>query len=404
MRAIDCGTLIDGTGAAIDDARLLIEGGRIEAVGPGESVDLPDGVARDRYPDATVIPGLIDAHVHLQGVRSMDPMDWVTGTDAHDAARATADLRALAEAGFTTVRDLGSTTGLGLKRAVADGEITGPRVATSGQGISQTGGHGDVHELPYEWASERGMRISTVADGVAECRQEARKRARAGADCLKIMTTGGILSARDGPDQPQFTGPEIEAMVTEAHRAGMPVAAHAQGATGIELALDHGVDTIEHGFTLTPSICDRLVETGTVLVATLSINHRIVERGADHGVPPGSLEKMEGAAAEHFESVRRAHEAGVSIALGTDFMGPDLVPHGENAMEARLLVEEIGLTEMEAIEAGTRVAARTLPYDDVGTLEAGQRADMAVLADDPLVDISALESVTATYRDGQRVT
>ena len=403
-RVVDCGQLIDGTGEdPIEDARVRIENGRVAAVGTHESVETPECAVYDRYPDATVIPGLIDAHVHIQGVRSMDPMDWVTGTDAHDAARATADLRKLVDAGFTTVRDLGSTTGIGLKRAVAEGEVPGPRIATSGQSISQTGGHGDAHSLPYAWARDGGMRIGTVVDGVEECRREARKRLRDGADCVKIMATGGVLSERDSPAQLQFVPEEIEAIVTEAHRGGVPVAAHAQGAAGIEQALEAGVDTIEHGFELTPAIIEQLHETDAVVVATLSINHRIVEAGADHGVPPGSLEKMEGAATEHFDSIRRAYEADVPIALGTDFMGPDLVPHGDNAMEARLLVEEIGLSEMEAIEAGTRIAARTLPYDDVGTVESGQRADLAVLEDDPLADITALESVAATYRDGERV-
>lgn len=400
---VDCGQLIDGTGDdPIDGARIRIESGRIEAAGPREDIGVPADATHDPYPDSTVIPGLIDAHVHLQGVRSVDPMSWVTGTDAHDAARATADLRRLVEAGFTTVRDLGSTTGLGLKRAVADGEITGPRIATSGQGISQTGGHGDVHSLPYEWARDGGMRISTIADGVEECRRQARERHRAGADCLKIMATGGVLSERDDPDQPQFTPAELDAMVTEAHRVGLPVAAHAQGERGIVQALSAGVDTIEHGFSLTPSVIDRLHETGAIVVPTLSINHRIVEVGDEHGVPPESMAKMEGAATNHFDSIRRAYEADVPIALGTDFMGPELVPHGDNAMEARLLVEEIGLSEMEAIRAGTSVAARTIPDADVGTVEPGKAADLAVLEDDPLADISALEDVAATYRDGER--
>lgn len=402
-RVVDCGRLLDGTGGdPLADARIVIEDGRFTAVGPVEDVAVPEGAIHDRYPDRTVIPGLIDAHVHLQGVRSMNPMDWVTGDDAHDAARATADLRALIEAGFTTVRDLGSTTGLGLARAVAEGEIPGPRILTSGQGLSQTGGHGDVHDLPAAWARERGMRICAVVDGVDECRRAVRERARQGADVLKVMATGGVLSARDGPDQPQFTDAELTAMVTEAHRAGLPVAAHAQGSEGIENALEAGVDTIEHGFSITPALTEQFLETGAVLVPTLAINHRIVEAGEEHGVPEASIAKMEGAASEHFDSVRRAFEAGVPIALGTDFMGPALVPHGENVIEARLLVEEIGLSEQAAIQAGTRVARKTLPVDDVGAVRPGHRGDLVVLAGDPLADITALETVQAVYRDGRQ--
>jgi len=403
-RVVDCERLIDGTGSdPMSDTRVVIEGGVIEAIGPQEDIEVPDGADHDCYPDATVVPGLIDAHVHLQGVRSVDPMGWVTGDDAHDAARATADLRKLVEAGFTSVRDLGSTTGIGLRRAVEENEIVGPRIATSGQAVSQTGGHGDVHSLPYEWARDGGMRISTVADGVAECRREARKRHRAGADCLKIMATGGVLSERDDPDQPQFTPGELDAMVTEAHRGGLPVAAHAQGERGIEQALDAGVDTVEHAFSMTPPIIERFQETGAVVVPTLSINQRIVDVGEEHGVPPESMAKMERTASDHFDSIRRAYQADVPIALGTDFMGPELVPHGDNAMEARLLVEEIGMTEMEAVEAGTRVAGRTIPNAEVGTVESGKLGDLAVLAGDPLADITALESVTATYVEGELV-
>lgn len=403
MRAVDCAKLLDGTGSVYEPGRLLLAEGRIEAVGTESEVTVPDGAAHDRYPDATVIPGLIDAHVHLQGIRSLDPMDWVLGEDAHDAARATADLRKLVAAGFTTVRDLGSTTGLGLRRAVEAGEIPGPRIHTSGRGLSQTGGHGDVHGLPYEWGRDRGMRICQVVDGPDECRREVRKRARDGTDCLKIMASGGVLSERDGPNQPQFVEAELEAMVTEARRAGLPVAAHAQGSAGIEQSLKAGVDTIEHGFTITPHLIDLFQESGAILVPTLAINHRIVEDGADHGIPPGSLAKMEGAATEHFDSVRRAYEADVPIALGTDFMGPDLVAHGDNALEAQLYVEAVGMSEHEAIQAGTRVAAEALEQDDIGTLEPDTRGDFAVLESDPLADITALESVAATYIDGEQV-
>jgi len=402
-RVVDAGQLLDGTGDVLEDARVVMDEGRIAAVGPVESVDAPAEAAHDRYPDATLLPGLIDAHLHLQGVRSMNPREWVLGDDAHDAARATADLRKLVEAGFTTVRDLGSTTGIGLRRAVAAGEIPGPRIATSGPGLSQTGGHGDAHEFPHEWVVDGGMGIGSVVDGVAACRREARKRNRAGADCVKIMATGGVLTVRDEPDQPQFAEAELAAMVEEAHRADLPVAAHAQGKAGILRTLSAGVDTIEHGFSITPTVIERFRETGAVLVATLSINRRIVAEGAEHGVPEGSLVKMERWGEKHVESIRRAYEAGVPIATGTDFLGPELVPHGDNAMEARLLVEEIGMTEHEAIQANTSVAARATPVPGVGTVEAGTHGDLAVVERDPLADVTALEDVAATYVGGQLI-
>jgi imidazolonepropionase-like amidohydrolase len=404
MRVFDVARLVDGrSDDAVEDARLVVDDdGTVAAVGPRESVDAPPDTDHVEFPDRTVVPGFVDAHVHLQGARSMDVADWTTTPDSLAAARATEDLRSLARAGFTSVRDLGSTVGVGLREAVATGEISGPRVFTSGRAISQTGGHGDIHGLPHEWVAD-GTPLSTLADGADECRREARKRVRDGVDCLKIMTTGGVLSERDAPDRRQFTDDEITAMTREADRAGVSVAAHAQGSAGIEAALRNGATTIEHGFYLDDDCVSLLKECGGTFVPTLSIMHRITERGGDHGVPEWALEKARDAHDAHVEAVERAHEANAAIAAGTDFMGPELVPHGENALEMELLVDEIGFSEMEAIQAGTRVAARTLPRDDVGTLTEGARADFAVLEDDPLADISAVRRVEATYVDGRRL-
>jgi imidazolonepropionase-like amidohydrolase len=405
-RVIDCGRLVDGTVAEpLSDARMVIRDGRVAEVGTQESTDVPDGTEHITVPDATVIPGLVDAHLHLTGGRSMNPFDWITTPDTQGAARATADLRELLAAGFTTVRDLGSATGIGLREAVEEGAIPGPRIYTSGRSISQTGGHGDSHFLPYQWvAGESGHSLSSLADGQDECRKEARKRIRDGADVIKIMTTGGVLSEKDTPAQTQFTEAEVQAFVEEAHRVGMPVASHAQGSEGVRLALDNGVDTIEHGFWLTDEVIEDFERTGATYVPTLSIMHRICESGADHGVPEYGLEKANDALDAHFESVERAYQADVPIALGTDFIGPELIPHGENALEAELFVEEVGMDEHDAIRAGTGVAARTLPDDDLGTLEPGNHADFVVLDRNPLDEITALrESIRTVYKGGEEV-
>ncbi len=280
--------------------------------------------------------------------------------------------------------------------------MPGPRIYTSGRAISQTGGHGDAHFLPYEWAGEGGLGIAELADGEAECRKAARQRLRDGVDCLKIMTTGGVLSEQDEPDHPQFTDDEIRALVDEAHRAGLPVASHAQGTAGVKAALENGVDTIEHGFYLDDAAIDLLLETDATLVPTLAIMFRIVEAGTDHGVPEYGLRKAQEAFEAHVDSARRAHEAGVPIATGTDFMGAPLVPHGENALELELLVEEIGLSPLGAIEAATGVAARTVP-GDVGELREGAHADFVALDADPRDDIGAVREVAAVYRGGERV-
>ena len=402
--AIDADRLFDGTDdEPIADGRLLVTDGRVEALGTQEDLAVPDGADHRSYA-GTVVPGLVDAHLHLWGARSVDPFERVKLADTQAAARATADLRDLLAAGFTTVRDVGSGTGLGLRNAVDEGAIPGPRVYTSGPAVSQTGGHGDSHFLPHQWVREEDPRgVSTLADGPAECRKEARKRVREGADLVKIMTTGGVLSEKDHPRQSQFTDEEIQAFVQEAHRVDIPVASHAQGTPGVKNALRNGVDTIEHGIWLDDEAIDLFHETGATLVPTLAIMHRICEDGAEHGIPEYGLEKSYEAREAHFESARRAYEADVPVALGTDFLGPELVPHGENALEAELFVEEVGMTERDAIHAATGVAARTVPDDDVGTLEPGNHADVVVLDGNPFADITALRDVATVFKSGEEV-
>ena len=401
MYVIHCGTLVDGVcEEPIEDGRVVVEDGRVVDAGPAEEVDVPDDADPVDHSEETVIPGLIDAHLHLFGRRSMEPFDWVTESSELGTARATADLRTLLESGFTSVRDVGSETGLALREAVDDGTIPGPRVFTSWRTVSQTAGHGDSHYLPYEWANSEAAGAG-LADGADECRKEARKRIREGVDLIKIMTTGGVLSEKDAPDQSQFTDEEIQAFTEEAHRVGIPVASHAQGAPGIKSALRNGVDTIEHGFYIDDECLDLFEETGAIFVPTLAIMHRLVTEGADHGVPEYGLEKARDARDAHFESTKKAYDAGIPIALGTDFLGPDLVPHGLNALEAELFVEEIGMSEHEAILAGTATAAETVAADDIGTLERGNHADLVTFEDSPLEDISNLHEPSTVYKGGE---
>lgn len=399
---VDCGTLITGADEQpITDARVRIEDGSVVKAGPVEEV--PAEGEQINHSTKTVLPGLIDAHLHLVGARSMNPLSWTLNSSAHATARATADARALLDAGFTTVRDMGSAYAIGIRDAVDEGELPGPRIYASGRAISQTGGHGDTHSLPLPWVeSEAGGAVSTLADGVAECRTEVRKRIRDDADCVKIMTTGGVLSEYDAPEQRQFTDDEIVAMTEEAHRVGMPVASHAQGTAGIKAAIANGVDTIEHAFHLDEEAVDMLLETDTTVVPTMAIMDRIVERGEEAGVPEHGIQKATTAFAAHTDSVKRAFDAGVPIATGTDFIGPELIPHGENALELELFVNRVGMSEHEAIRAATGVAARTVPDEAVGTLQEGNYADF-VVADDPLSDITELSDPIAVYKGGEQV-
>jgi imidazolonepropionase-like amidohydrolase len=394
---VDCGTLFTGE-RVIEDGRFAVEDGRVTAVGTQAAVD-PVGERLDRSGEV-VTPGFVDAHLHLKGARSMDPMQWVAGTTSEDAARAVADAGALLEAGFTTVRDVGSDVAIGVRNAIEAGEVAGPRVYTSGLSVSQTGGHGDLHMLPREWVKD-GAGISTLVDGPTECRRVARERHRDGADLLKIMTTGGVLSEKDDPSEAQFTDAEVAALVEEAHRVGMPVASHAQGAAGIKRALKNGVDTIEHGFHVDEECLDLMRETDATFVPTLAIMHRIVTEGDEHGVPEHGLRKARAASEAHYDAVRRAKAADIPIATGTDFIGPELIPHGENALELELFVAEAGFAPEEAIASATSVAGRTIP-DNVGGLTAGNHADFLVLGGDPRDDIGAVYDVEQVFKGGER--
>lgn len=404
---VDCGTLIDGINdVPVSDARILVEDGTITAVGTQDDTELaePDDAEVLDFGAETVLPGYIDAHVHLAGWRSMDPTDWVTQDTALGAARATADLRALLENGFTTVRDVGSRTGPGLRDAIEAGEIPGPRVFTSELGLSQTAGHEDVHYMPYDWVREDGTHLAVLADGVDECRKETRKRIRKGVDLIKIQTTGGVLSEKDEPHQPQYTAPEITAITEEAHRVGIPVAAHAQHSSGIKLALENGVDTIEHGFELDEESIELLLAEDGVLVPTLWAITQVAERGEEFDVPEYGLRKASDAVESHLDSITRAYEAGVPIALGTDVVGAEpLGPHGVNIEEAQLYVTEVGMSEMDAIRAATSVAARTVPATDIGSIQPGCRADFVVLDADPLTNIEGLKAVEHVYKGGREV-
>jgi imidazolonepropionase-like amidohydrolase len=221
---------------------------------------------------------------------------------------------------------------------------------------------------------------------------------------VKIMATGGVLSERDRPEHSQFADDELDALVTESHRAGVPVAAHAQGSEGVKRALRAGVDTIEHGFYLDDEAVDLLCNRGAVLVPTLSIMHRIVEHGEEY-LPAFAVEKAAEAYEAHVESIRRAHEGGVRIAAGTDFIGPDLVPHGENPLELELLVSEIGLSPAEAVVAATATAGRALPVGNVGPLTEGNAADFLVLESgaDPHSAIADVRRVAEVFKGGERV-
>jgi imidazolonepropionase-like amidohydrolase len=386
------GFLIDGSGGKpIDRATVVIDGSRIKAVGPSSEVKVPSEAKVINLDGLTILPGLIDAHMHFMGTRTHKLEEEFTVPDQVKLLRCVNDASALLDAGFTTVKDCGGTNGLYLKFAVAEGSIRGPRIVASGYVLSQTFGHGDIHFIPIHWAKEK---IPTICDGVDDCRRAARYALREGADFIKICATGGVMSMRDRPEHTQFSLEEMKVIVEEARKVGTFVTAHAQGTEGIKMAILAGIKTIDHGIYLDDEAVKMMKERNVILVPTLSIVNQIVTRGREVGIVEWGLAKAMEAFESHLKSVRKAYEAGVKIAVGTDFGGPELWKLGTNAMELELLVDKVGFKPMDAIVSATKISAEACGLEKkIGTIEAGKLADIIVVNGNPLENIRVLRDV-----------
>jgi imidazolonepropionase-like amidohydrolase len=405
-RAIRCERLIDGTGAApIDNGVVLMQNDRIVAVGKTADVELPDGAETVDATGKTVMPGLIDAHLHLLGIRSPNQVSWVIDPPHVRSMRAVMDAWRVVDSGFTSVRDAGGMLGIFLKHAIAEGSIVGPRIMAAGKAVSQTGGHADWHFLPKEWGER--MMLGRLADGVADVRQAAREQLREGADFLKIMTTGGVMSEKDKPTSCQYSMEEIRAFVEEAKNAGVKTASHAQGSQGIKNAVAAGIDSIEHGIFLDDECIDMMLQKRTCLVPTFAIVDAIVTKGRELGVMEVSVRKAESVQEAHLESFKKAFKAGVKCGLGSDFLSDPMSPHGESAKELGIYAKKAGLTPMEAIVCATKTNSEVLGLEnELGTLEEGKLADLIIVDGDPLKHIHVLQDkkrISAVYKGGEAV-
>ena len=404
--ALTGGRLIDGTGAdPIIDAVIIIDGGRIDQAGPAGQIEIPATAEVIDVAGKTVLPGLIDAHVHLFGITSMNQMTWVIDEPHVRTIRAAMDAWRCLDAGFTTVRDAGGMLAIYVKRAIEEGSAIGPRIVASGMVISQTAGHGDLHFVPAEWS--RRTQITRLADGVPEVRKAAREQLREGADMLKIFTTGGVMSEKDKPTACQYSMDEIQAFVEEARNAGVRTGTHAQGTQGIKNAVLAGVDNVDHGIYLDDEVIELMVERGTTLVPTMAVLEAIVLHGRNEGVPETSVRKAESVQAAHIRSFKKALAAGVVCGLGTDYLSEPRSPMGANADELLMYVNKAGLSPMEAIVCATRNNAIVVGLEDeIGILESGKQADLIVVDGDPLADISVLrdrDKIVSVYKGGKAV-
>lgn len=388
--------VFDGLGNVFKGS-VVVEDGLISDVGTEGSVEVPKDAEIIDMGGGYLLPGLIDAHVHLIGMRTGDFVKEPLLVPYETfVARVVKDLEELIYSGFTTVGDAGSLIAAKIKYAVNEGSVLGPRIVASGLALSPTFGHGDVHYLPIEYVDYRTTRklvpmASLICDGVDECRKAARYALREDADFIKIMATGGVLSQKDRPEYRQFTLDEVKAIVDEARAAGRFVHAHAQGTEGIKNSILGGVKVIAHAIYIDEECIALANENEVVLVPTLSIVDKILSIGSKIGIPEWALKKADEANKEHISNIRKAYKLGAKIATGTDFCGGHL-KMGDNALEIKLLVEKIGMEPKEALIAATKVAAEAVGLNHkLGTIEKGKVADLLGVVGNPLSDVGILQ-------------
>jgi imidazolonepropionase-like amidohydrolase len=379
---------------------ITIVDGRIQSVASGLQ-PAPAGARLIDLSNRTVLPGLIDSHVHLSSNPSgefwreaVDPDEWGMVLGVQNAATTV-------RAGFTTVRDVGSAPQVGhmLRRGTQEGRLVGPRILSSGPALSIIGGHGDVNGFRPEVTE--ALSVDNTCTGAQQCAERVREASRAGADLIKFTATGGVLSQQGRGLEAHFTDEEMRAIVIAAHSLGLRVAAHAHGARGIEAAARAGVDSIEHGTFADNAAIQAMRRSNSFLVPTLMAFTGVTEGLAQNRFTPVVAAKAREALAHLGQAVRLARAAGVPVAFGTDAA---VFEHGRNAGEFAQLVEHGGMSPAEALASATTVAARLLGLEDeVGRIAPGLSADLIAVSGDPLADVRVLERVEFVMVRGRTV-
>ena len=385
------------SGKVLSDQTFIIEDGKIVSAGPSTETKAPADAVRIELPNATVLPGLIDAHTHL----TYEPRfgyEELGVSVVRSALTGAKNARVTLEAGFTTVRNVGAEgySDVALRDAINAGDVPGPRMLVSGPALGITGGHCDNNLLPFDYhATGDG-----VADGIAAVQHKVRENIKYGSDLIKICATGGVLSKGDDPQASQYTLEEMKAIVADAHRLGRKVAAHAHGAQGILWATEAGVDSIEHGSYIDDAGIAEMKKNGTYLVPTLYLGDWFLENAERNHVPDFLLGKAKTVMPIARKNIAHAFASGVKVAFGTDAA---VYPHGLNAHEFAVMVK-LGLTPLQAIQAATVNAADLLGWQGkVGSLEPGTWADIVAVDGDPLKDVTTLERVKFVMKGGDVV-
>ena len=397
------GHLFDATGESVRENMVItVEDERIKSVTSAADLKIPPGANVVDLSHATVLPGLIDCHTHL-GSRAdrYNEIYEFKDTPFDHAFSGVVNARKTLEAGFTSVRDVGSDPFLAvdLRNSINAGYLVGPRIVASGPGISITGGHGDLNNYSPQtrvmmFPEERDY---AIADGADQLRHVVRAQVKYGVDLIKIMSTGGVLSRGDSPGAAQYTLEELKAAADTAHMAGRKIAAHAHGTQGIKNAILAGIDSIEHASLIDDEGIRLAKEHGTYVVMDIYNDDYLLNEAPKYGLPVENLDKERMVGRLQRENFRKAFQAGVKMAFGTD---AGVYPHGDNAKQFFYMVK-YGMTPAQAIRAATANAADLIGRSkDVGTIEPGKFADIVAVNSDPLADVRALEHVDFVMKSG----
>jgi imidazolonepropionase-like amidohydrolase len=397
------GRLFDATHDTVrENVVIVVEDERIKSIASAADLKIPPGSKVIDLSQATVLPGLIDCHTHLDSrADRYNEVYKFKDTPFSHAFAAVVNARKTLEAGFTSVRDVGSDPFLAvdLRNSINEGLVAGPRIVASGPGISITGGHGDLNNFSPQtrvmmFPEERDFKI---ADSVDQVRHVIRAQEKYGVDVIKILATGGVLSKGDSPASPQFTLEELKAAAETAHMGGRKIAAHAHSTEGIKNAILAGIDSIEHASLIDDEGIRLAKEHGTYLVMDIYNDDYILNDAPKWGLPTENLEKERMVGRLQRENFRKAVQAGVKMAFGTD---AGVYPHGDNARQFFYMVK-FGMTPAQAIRAATSSAADLIGRaQNVGTIEAGKYADIIAVNADPLADVRALEHIDFVMKGG----